>query len=968
MKKNSAAGNGNRNGNNNGKGNKSAAVSIRQKLLNGSTPGSSGASIRSTTIFQEPFKLLYFLIPVALVLLVGTCLMGIDDTLQVLRWGLMLTIFGLAVYPLSSMLFPDLRSGGFFLSKPLGLLSVGLIVWTLTYLKIFRFNRVFIIITLIAAVAICYGIRPLRENLINKLSQKSSLENIVIEESIFFLILTLLCYFKGFLPNINGEEKFMNYGFMMSMIRSSRLPANDMWLSGYSINYYYFGQYLYTMVVKVCGIKPAIAYNIAMCTSIAIPFSMCHSVGCLLIEASRKAGLRCNGIVTQVTGVLCAFCAIIFGNSHSFFYDENSIGNSFLLFLKKHGVNVGRTDGFFYPDSTRFIGWNPESKGLAGIADENGILTGDHTIEEFPFYSFLVGDLHAHVVSTMIVLLIMAIAISIISKAITTSMVPENSLFLKRGLANFNPKTGILTREYRKVITLGTVSIALLLGCAQMTNYWDFLIYFIFTSMTLLVLNIKQSHCFANITGTITFFATLGAILGMYLFVGDRPYIHCLLQFLVLLLVYFLDVFAPCCLSRTALGMSFVFTASNITALPFNSAFDMISNSVARTIDHTSFFQLWILWGTHVTICVTFFVMVMIFKNYKKASAPKKGKKNVRSYSSKTSSRGSSDNIYGVPSDGFPNPIARFVGERNVIDFFVCGMIVVGLMMIIAPEIIYVRDIYVFGHLRANTMFKFTYAGFIILSVSMAYSIIRMFWFIGKKGRFSNAPYIIAIIFCIMLIVPGHYTYVALKQRCGSFEKENYKGLDGTLYLETHASTYAMPDEFGTYRPGNLLPYLDCIEWFNSEVTGTPVIMEMYGWSYTDNNIVSAYTGLQTVVGWHTHEQLWRFHGIVNPETNLLEADPDNNAVDKYLTPRHDDIFRFYTTSDPKIAQGIIDKYSIEYVILGDLERGFLKDYTDPETLGSILPSVGEVVFESGTLQVYKTTPGESVTEDTQQM
>ena len=54
----------------------------------------------------------------------------------------------------------------------------------------------------------------------------------------------ILCYYKGFSPIINGQEKFMDYGFVMSMLRNDELPANDMWLSGYSINYYYFGQYI----------------------------------------------------------------------------------------------------------------------------------------------------------------------------------------------------------------------------------------------------------------------------------------------------------------------------------------------------------------------------------------------------------------------------------------------------------------------------------------------------------------------------------------------------------------------------------------------------------------------------------------------------------------------------------------------------------------------------------------------------
>lgn len=926
--------------------------------------------IHLTTVFQEPVKLLYLLIPVAAILLLGTWLMGITDALNVLRWSLMLTIFGLAVYPLSARFFGNTGSGGFFLAKPLGIILVGVTVWTLTYMHIFRFNIIFIIVALVLITAICYGKKSWRDNLVEVLSREFTLENIVYEEVLFAVVLTLLCYFKGFLPNINGEEKFMNYGFIMSMIRSERLPANDMWLSGFSINYYYFGQYLYTMVIKLCGIKPAIAYNIAMCSAIAIPFSMCNAIGTMLADTARKAGVKCNNVAVRLTGILCAFTTMIFGNSHSFFYDENSMGNGILKFFGNHGIDVGKTEGFFYPDSTRFIGWNPESTGKAGLMGSDGVLAGDHTIEEFPFYSFLVGDLHAHVVSTMSVLLIMALCVAMISKVITISLTRENSIYLKRGLDNFD-KGGIILKEFFKVVVPELILAAFILGCTQMTNYWDFLIYFVFLSMTLLVYNIRQSDCFSNITGALGFIATTGSILGVYLMCGQRPYIHCLMQLLILVLIWFIDVFAPCALSRTALGMSFIFTLSNIVAIPFNSAFDMISNKIAPTIDKTPFFQLFILWGTHFIILIAFIVCVIVFKNRHYITSGKTGgAKSVRSSNSSGSSRGSGKSgksagdsgVYGVPSGGFANPVARFVGERNTVDIFAVGMALVGFLMIIAPEFMYVRDIYYMGHMRANTMFKFTYAGFIILSMAMGYAIVRFFWFVNKKGKYSNAAYVIAVISCILMIIPGHYTAVSLKQRCGEIKRENYKGLDGTSYLFDHASRDGITNDDGYYVQGNLIPYLHCIEWFNANVTGTPVIMEMHGWSYSDNNIVSAYTGLQTVMGWHTHEQLWRFHGIVNEETDVLEADPDNDSLKKIIYPREETVRNFYVTTDPLVAQKIIDEYSIEYVVVGDLERGFLVNkcgYSkeDSMTIGSVLPEVGELVFSEDSLKVYRTTP-----------
>ena len=95
---------------------------------------------KSKNIFQDPIKLVYMTVPVVLMLGIGTFTMGIDDTMQVLKWLLVLLIFGLASLPLSSWLFKGSGSAGFFLSQPLGLLTVSLVVWELSYINIFKFK------------------------------------------------------------------------------------------------------------------------------------------------------------------------------------------------------------------------------------------------------------------------------------------------------------------------------------------------------------------------------------------------------------------------------------------------------------------------------------------------------------------------------------------------------------------------------------------------------------------------------------------------------------------------------------------------------------------------------------------------------------------------------------------------------------------------------------------------------------
>ena len=877
---------------------------------------------QSSLIESSPLRFLLLLIPFAIAGVLGICTMGADDTSLCFWWVAFLLLFGFVTLPLAAKLWEKFSSGGFFLSQPMGLIFTCLVLWTLTHLKICRINHLCILISALIVAAFCYIPKTFRDSLARKISSKGFIEAVVLEETAFLVIFFLMCFFKGFLPDINGQEKFMDYGFIMSMLRNGSLPANDMWLSGYSINYYYFGQFIWSVVIKATCVPSGAGYNLAMCSATAIPFAMSFSIGKFLIEAATVKGFKDNKIIKYVAGFLTGCAVSLWGNSHSYFYDQNSVGNKFLGLFSKLGINVGKTDGFFYPDSTRYIGWNPDLK-------------NDYTIEEFPFYSYLVGDLHAHVISMIIVLLIMAIVLSLIC---TVKLPTAEEADIMHSLDNLSGESNRFLPELESDITLHLVLCAVLLGCAQMTNYWDFLIYFVFCSMGSLIYNTIRSPKFVNVPGAIVFVINVGGILLIYLAKGDNPAMLFALELLLMIASFLFCVVSPTALPRTSFQMSFLFTVASLTALPFNLNFDMISNSLGAVKHRSSLYQLFILYGTHVMISVFFMIIVFANKNYRYVSAAKAKKK--------TNSKNSLPDVIDGEKD-FYNPVQAFFARRNIMDIFCCGMTVVGLMLLAAPEIFYVRDIYTGGYLRSNTMFKFAFAALIILSVTMIYSVIRLFWFVNKKGQYSLVLFAIAIGFAILLFVPAHYTMAALKQRSGELKRENYKTIDGTAYIETYSSPY-MTENYA----GNLKPYMECINWFNTKVSGSPVICEAYGDSYTDSCIISAYTGLPTVFGWQTHEWLWRFHGIVNEETDTLESDPDRDVWKLYITPRHTDIDIIYWSEYPADVQSLVNKYQIEYIIIGDIER-YKYGYDNSE----VFSMIGSVVFQYEDLRVYKVTP-----------
>ena len=882
-------------------------------------------------------KLLLLLTPPIFTFLFSICLMPMVDTLNVTVWHIALMIFGFVALPLTTYIFKDFGSGGYFLSKTVGILSISLLTWTFTYLGIWRFNKLFLIAVMLAFAVLLYGLGITRKSFLSKVTEQGVITKMLIEEFVFAFVFVLLCFFKGMYPDINGQEKFMDYGFIMSMLRSDKLPANDMWLSGCKINYYYFGQFIYALIIKLFGFAPQYGYTLSMCTAIALPFTSAFTVGTMLIEFAKKHGFNGHPCAKYICGALTGLTTIIFGNSHSFFYDPDSLGNSFLQTMKSSGKDVGEISSFFYPDSTRFIGHNPDVKIVDALTGEI-IKDSDFTIHEFPFYSYLVGDLHAHVISMMVVILVIALCIALLYQVQrpgiyekTRSSVlnfPGNGRSVFR-LSQISYKN--LRYELSLVKLPGLFAAAILLGIAQMTNYWDFLIYFIFCAMAFLVLNTVRSKSFIYPSTFIAFGTDLLLILTVYMAFSERVLVHVGLQILVLIVGFLFVYLFPSALTRTSFMMNILFVISNIVAIPFNMNFDMISNKVALVKSRTSLFQFMIVWGTHLIICAIFIVFTIISKNY--MSSRKKNKISVV--------------LFDQPSEGYTNVFAKFFGERNLCDIFVCGIAITGLLMLIAPEIIYVRDIYTSGYLRANTMFKFTFAGFIMLSIVIAYAVIRLFWFASKKGGYSFTAFSFAIVCAVLLLVPAHFTLLSLEQRCGSLKKSNFKTLDGTAYIDHYTSSNLGEEP---REAGNLKGIKECIDWFNNNVEGSHVICEAYGYSYTDNNIISSYTGLPTVFGWYTHEQLWRFHGIVDEEKDILVSDPEKDVNELYIDPRHNDINIIYTSSDANEVISVLAKYNVEYIVDGPFEQQLYGGYDNMDTFNQI----SKLVYDRDGVKVYK--------------
>ena len=406
--------------------------------------------MKPETITKQIFKIMPALLLVAL-----SAFLLQGDVWTFWTWYLLALVLGVAAMPLTGRLFRRFQDRGWMFSKVTAIAVSGFLTWFLVAVKIIKFTTVTcIVVTLVCAAAslILYG----RE-------QKAGFEcipfahlNLVYaEELLFFAAFLLWTYFAGFHPAAYGTEKFMDYGFMEAMMRSKTLPATDLWYSQGKINYYYGGQYFAVFLTKLSGAKVELTYNLMRTfvagLAFAMPFSLVYQMvtdRLGRIRTGRKKALP------SVTGILAGISVSIAGNMHYVVYGQ------IIPFIQK--LKGEEVSSYWFPDATRYIGFNPDVE--------------DKTIHEFPCYSFVLGDLHAHVVDIMFVLLLLGLLYAWMKKVRTTELSGES----------------MSRREFwkKQLLMPQLLAAGALLGMFHWTNYWDFVIYFVVTCGAALFMNI----------------------------------------------------------------------------------------------------------------------------------------------------------------------------------------------------------------------------------------------------------------------------------------------------------------------------------------------------------------------------------------------------------------------------------------------------------------------------------------------
>lgn len=374
-----------------------------------------------------------------------------DWLFTALRFYCFLLALGVVAFPLARRLFPAFVDRGYGFAKTIGILVLSYAMFIAGIVRILPFTQASLVTLIALIILVIILIRRKHE------SQRLTPQTMMImffEEILFLLSFLFLTYIRSQEPSIRGLEKYMDFGFINSILRSQYFPPLDMWLSadpshpaGYPINYYYFGHLTGALLIKLTNTVPAAGYNLILAAIFGQGIVTAFS---LTTQTIYKFGKKL--FAALVFGLLGTFIVNLGGNLHTIY-----------LFTKGYSpdnpvpfwniLSVFNPTKYWYPNATRFIPF---------------------TIHEFPSYSYVVADLHGHVFDIPFVILTLAILFQFFTSR--NDAIPK-----ERENSKINPLlAGIARSRY--------LPYALLMGFMTaihyMTNAFDGPIYMLLASLT----------------------------------------------------------------------------------------------------------------------------------------------------------------------------------------------------------------------------------------------------------------------------------------------------------------------------------------------------------------------------------------------------------------------------------------------------------------------------------------------------
>ena len=349
------------------------------------------------------------------------------NRVPVLGWLALIEILGWLAFPLAFVALRALADRGYIFAKAIGILLLAWGAWTLASYHILPFSRasialVIALIAIVSALAVWWRGRDLRTFL------RARWTIVLVEESLFLVFFGAFLLIRYGNPDLwhqwFGGEKPMDFAHLNAVIKSTWFPPYDPWFAGGYLHYYYFGQVINATLVKFSGIVPEVAYNLALPMYFALTAMGAFSVVFNLIQNSRFKVQKSSSAVSNFQPPAPNLQPLFFA----------FLGAIFVAVIGNLGqaILIGQT-------FLRIGGSDPKGSladFVAGIAQGMWRVFADHqafdvpigqwywnasraipeTINEFPSFTFLYADLHAHLMALAFTLVVIGFCVNFVMR------------------------------------------------------------------------------------------------------------------------------------------------------------------------------------------------------------------------------------------------------------------------------------------------------------------------------------------------------------------------------------------------------------------------------------------------------------------------------------------------------------------------------------------------------------------------
>ncbi len=694
-----------------------------------------------------------------------------DSLTDALVWYLVLVAVSWGIAPLVAMLCRALPDRGAGITRPVGLLALVLPTWWLASLDLIPYTTAGLWVTLGVVAALGY-VAAWRSGALDRRWLKSML----VAELIGLVAFAFYVWFRGHQPAIVQTEKPMDSLMLASSMRTEVIPPPDPWFAGEPINYYYLGYLLNGAVARMAGVMEGVAFNLALAGTFAATVSAASSVAFNIVRPFASMGRA------VAAGLLAVALVVWAGNT-----------KSYVEFLRDPSLNL---ETWWWGG----IGWDSSRV----VVDDPG---SSPLINEFPAFSFVLGDLHPHVMALPFVFMALGLAVNLLLGSLPRGFRVAPTATVPSGSAHPTPTIG-------RPPWVAIAASGALVGSLYALNSWDLPTYGFVVAVAVLVA-LRAQPLRTRLAGVVLLgVAALVAWLPFY--VAFSPPVGNGASELpgwldgIPLLSTLVTTIAPVTGERTGFGeFLLIFAIPTVIATAFLTASLLLPGP--RRGEGLRSTELLAIVASLVVLTLIVQTPVLLVAGLIVTAA-----------------------VEVIRREGT-------VSTRTV----AAGLFALGFTLVVATELFHIQD--VFGN-RMNTVFKVHYQVWILVGIASALAIVTL-WSDARRfsprSRSAVRP-LLTVSTAVAIALVSVYPIVAGERYAGVYQDDGWVTLDGQQFAADE-----FPDEMAAIR------------WLRGHVQWDATVLEAAGCAYADRdyvpaNPVSAYTGLSTVMGWVNHEGQWR--------------------------------------------------------------------------------------------------------------